>query len=832
MSRLKKAASNGRQATAFVEVDGNPGETVSIRTEVDTRKSNQLALNSESQASRPSKQIHEPIEKLSDVTHKSEELPRKFKSYELVWKICRDALSTTYAVKKENIDRLLAIRIFNAKVSDSIQIRNIQKAASKAAELTHPNHVTVYESGVAETGTPYIVEDWVEGDTLAEVFEVTKRLDIARFLNIFNQVCEVLMEAHSRQLVHGNLSPNKIILATNDTETDVVKVIDFGMPPDPVQNAFYLSPEQCLDSYKVDVASDIYSLGCIMYESLVGTPPFVGNQLSQTGLNYLHELANQYSPDAPEHNALKLLDCIIVKCLQKKPSKRFRNIHELVDALRLVNDCICGGSTKKLPRKAEKLLLFRFLEFFDKKIVACLFAYLLLGQLSIKYIGELQLQKFIDQAQMAKTWNFPLAQGYWRKAIQEAELLGKPPSLKADLHWELGDALAQSAVVYYEPKVFRAPPVNRRGPSGGDQFSDSAGVDLLPHTNNDLATDAIKQYEQALQYFGKGYNYKSYALILLDKISQLWINMDQKDGQMQSRDKVVRSAQNLLHQKQFSKCAALCESYLRTQHDPQVAYYAALAYNEYATSLPENKGLRLFERAAHYSDIGQPYTSVADTNLNICISDLRKDPNSANVHLALGCEALEAGDIAAAEGEFGCVNNELGITLLNACQNYDNLRTDFSYALGEQNNSQFRRNAIQSLLQALAIEEEVYGKHSQQLKPLLTDLARSYAAAGEKQEAIDAYKRLFSYSTSAEGAYDLGDLSRYVDLLAETGQVDQAKKELEKRLIIHGKYDTFNPLFVRLIKAYADCKLHSQAHYAISQVVSFQTPYTPSANDQ
>ncbi|MBX9695832.1 MAG: serine/threonine protein kinase, partial [Cyanobacteria bacterium] len=364
-----------------------------------------------------------------------------FGAYELVWEICRDALSTTWATKRDGIEQTLALRIFNSRFTDSAQVRNIQKAASKASELTHPNHVTVYENGVGENGAPYVVSDWVEGDTLAETFQVSKRLDIAGFLNIFNQVCEALIEAHSHLLVHGNLSPNKIILVHQDIDVDQVKLIDFGMPVDPVQNAFYLSPEQCLDRNQVSERSDIFSLGCIMYEALVGSPPFIGDKVSQASTNYLHELANQYGKDTPEHNALKLLDCIIIKCLQKKPSKRFRNVRELMDALRLVSDCICNGSRKKLPPKAEKLLLFRFLDFFDRKIVFCLSSYLILGMVSLKYIGELQLQKSIDAAQLAVLTDSRVAATSWKEALHQAQLLNKPPGLQADLHWELANSL-------------------------------------------------------------------------------------------------------------------------------------------------------------------------------------------------------------------------------------------------------------------------------------------------------------------------------------------------------------------------------------------------------
>ena len=129
---------------------------------------------------------------------------RFFKSYELLWEHSKDALSTTFAAKNGAVDQILLLRLFNARVSDSLQIKEIQRAAQKASELTHLHLATVYENGVDETGAPYVVSDLIEGNSLAEVLQLTKRLDIARFLNLFNQVGEALIEAHGHELFHGN----------------------------------------------------------------------------------------------------------------------------------------------------------------------------------------------------------------------------------------------------------------------------------------------------------------------------------------------------------------------------------------------------------------------------------------------------------------------------------------------------------------------------------------------------------------------------------------------------------------------------------------------------
>jgi serine/threonine protein kinase len=723
---------------------------------------------------------------------KPESKPEKFGAYELVWEIRRDALSITYAARNEGIEGLLALRVFSARTTEAAQVRSIQKAAKKASELTHLNLVAVYENGIGENGAPYLVTDLVEGETLAEVFQVSKCLDIVRFLDIFNQCCDALQEAHSNQLVHGNLSPNKIILQSNAIDHEVVKMIDFGMPPDPVQNAFYLSPEQRLDAQRIDAKTDIYALGCIMYEALVGKPPVV-QKVTQTSLNYLHELANQYSPKSPEHNALKLLDCIIIKCLQHNPNKRFRSIRELMDALRLVNECISGGSSKRLPPKADRLLLFRFLDYFDKKIVAGMFAYILVAGVAFKFTGETQLQKYIDEAQFAKRQALPLAQEYWRAAIQQAESMGKPPSLIADLHWEFADTLSAQSV-------------NEDGKS----------------PNTSLCKDAIAEYKLAENYFSHGLRYRSYHLDLLKNISRLWMSMDNGSEKQEHRDKVLAEAKNLLAHKKYDQCAKLCSTFLKHAEDKQIAYCASSAYNELAITLPPEKALSDFARALYYVNKAEANNSAEQNNIKVCMAELKLDYELESDWLNSAQKALEKGDAEACIAMLSKVSDSVSYRARSAINDDHDLRC---LAEKREDNDSNLKQAVTPLEQALVIEEQSYGLHSDALAPTLTALAYCYKSSGQDQKAIATYERLFSLSPKAAAAaasktglpftpyirngdegFKAEDILCYVDLLAKHGQNAKAIKLLEKSVLKDGKYDYDNPLFIRLIQAYVDSK--------------------------
>lgn len=712
---------------------------------------------------------------------------QRFLQYDLLWEIHKDALSSTYVAKNDAIDGFVAIRIFNERVNDSAQIRAIQKAAAKASELTHPNHVSVYENGVAENGTPYVVMDWVEGETLTSLFKRSKRLDIASFLNIFTQVCEVLTEAHSRNLFHGNLSPDRISIVTGSIEADTVKVCDFGMPIDTVQNAFYMSPEQCLDQSRVDARSDLYSLGCIMYESLVGRPPSLGT--ADLSVDFLHEMANQYSKDSPEHNAFKLLDCIVKRCLNRKPTKRFSSARELMSALALVSDCFDSAlvsKNKKLPRNAEKLLLFRFLDKFDRKITAALTAYLLLGLFATKYIGETQLQKFIDEAQTARFVDWPHAQSNYKNAIKQATAIGKPPGLLADLHWELADSYRMQS------------------------------LDGLMNVQRDnLAKDAISEYEQAFQYFNHGPHLRSYALGLLDNMNQLYLSMPDSDLKADRIYEITNQLLKLMKEKNYVACAKLAEENLASTADASYSLYAADSNLRIGLSLPPEKGKKYLARALWYFRGCETYgENPALKPLNQALAKMHLMWPLADTYVHLGSDELLSGDLAAAAGYFNNAESAEASIISWPVQEALSLRQSSGCLLGNPN----KIKAIPLLERQLAILEEAHGKHGPKLESLMLNLADCYCSAGQEQKAINAYERYFSIASKTDIACPRYVVS-YCDLLTKNKRGREVPSILLRHLKRGQSIDLRSPLLILLIESYAKQNMKQQASDTLRSLV-------------
>lgn len=254
-----------------------------------------------------------------------------------------------YRARHIHMNRVVAIKVLSAELaSDRRIIRRFQEESKAACTLSHPNVVAIYDFGVTDSGRAFLVMDYVKGRALDEIIETEGYLSLGRFLRMFIQICDGLNVAHSNGIVHCDLKPSNIMVVRDEEGRDVPKLVDFGLarvlpPEDNLQlqltdsfevsgSPMYMSPEQCT-GHKLDVRSDIYSLGCVMYEALSGVTVFTGNTPFELFAKHLQELPQPFSVVCPERSIPPSLEAIIMKTLAKEPEQRYSSVRDLKHAL-------------------------------------------------------------------------------------------------------------------------------------------------------------------------------------------------------------------------------------------------------------------------------------------------------------------------------------------------------------------------------------------------------------------------------------------------------------------------------------------------------------------
>lgn len=327
--------------------------------------------------------------------------------------------STVYKAEQSSLRRSVAVKILNAEfVAKPDKIRRFQHEAEMISTLVHSNVASVYDYGVLAEGQPYLVMEYAPGKTLSAVMSECKVMPPERAVAIFIQVCDGVIAAHGKGLIHRDLKPANIVLQQSDDDVDLVKILDFGLAKVISEEAgqrenltltgevlgtpAYMAPEQCMGT-AVDVRTDIYCFGCVMYEVLAGRLPLDG----ETSYEVMHKHINE-SPISLSKSGAPVpqrLVRIVSKTLQKDPDDRYQNFEDLKDALIGVEPAISSelksilfsGSNAKLSKKKRAL---------KKRIVLSAFFVLLVvgsvsGLLGFEYLqrvrnGEI-MKKYADK---------------------------------------------------------------------------------------------------------------------------------------------------------------------------------------------------------------------------------------------------------------------------------------------------------------------------------------------------------------------------------------------------------------------------------------------------
>ena len=265
--------------------------------------------------------------------------------YEIRAPLGKGGMGTVYRGWQLSVDREVAIKVIHPKLSnDRSAVKRFLREARLASRLSQPNIVNVYDFGQSD-GVLYLVMELLRGHTLASELGQGRRINPKRTVTVALQLCDALEAAHAQGIVHRDLKPSNIVILDDPPGRDLIKVLDFGLAKSLVQDSgsvvthsdallgtpLYMAPEQ-IEGKESDQRADLYSLGCILYEMLCGTPPFVDNAVSAVLARHMHDSHKQL----PAHVPPRLRE-LIDRLLAKQPEQRLQtagDVREILDAVR------------------------------------------------------------------------------------------------------------------------------------------------------------------------------------------------------------------------------------------------------------------------------------------------------------------------------------------------------------------------------------------------------------------------------------------------------------------------------------------------------------------
>ena len=268
--------------------------------------------------------------------------------YEVVRKLNEGGVGAVYLAMQRPLDRPVALKVLLKKhADDPTAIRRFEKEAAAIARLTHAHIITLYDFGATDDGDLYLAMELLRGQSLRELLDAAGYIPWERALHIIRGVTRALVAAHTQKIVHRDLKPENVMLVESNGDLDFAKVLDFGLARSIINvdgapqitrhdvipgTPAYMSPERA-NGISDDPRSDLYALGAMWFELLVGEPPFPGETSIKVILRHVHETPRRLSEAQPNNPVPRFIEEMILALLQKTPEERPESAKVLLNRL-------------------------------------------------------------------------------------------------------------------------------------------------------------------------------------------------------------------------------------------------------------------------------------------------------------------------------------------------------------------------------------------------------------------------------------------------------------------------------------------------------------------
>ena len=263
--------------------------------------------------------------------------------YELIMLVGKGGSSEVWKAKHIHLDKLVAVKLLKKDLMDNVQFyARFKQEAQIASSLSHEAICSVSDFGFAEEGRAFLVMDFLEGESLSTVLKRVDRIPVGAALSIVRQVLIGLKAAHEMGVVHRDVKPGNIFIAKKKSGKRVVKLVDFGISKMVAADkkdlgltttgtllgtAFYLSPEQIMETKGVDHRTDLYASGAVLYKVITGKAPFMGENFGEIAVKIVND------PLVDPRDMVEGLSAPVAKIIKKALEKDVRFRYESVDAM-------------------------------------------------------------------------------------------------------------------------------------------------------------------------------------------------------------------------------------------------------------------------------------------------------------------------------------------------------------------------------------------------------------------------------------------------------------------------------------------------------------------